>query len=163
MSLMSRAIGMLVVFIALNGVWMLVREHPLAFWLVQQLTVSPTTWLINLLTPEVGAQMVGHSIKAAGGGINVLYGCEGADLLMLTSSALLATHLSWRHKLQAWLILAPVVWLINVARLTALFYANRFDKDWFAALHGTVGPLVIVLLIGSLFLMIVWRFERTRV
>jgi hypothetical protein len=51
------------------------------------MTVWPASIWIGFLTPDIGAQAVGYSIKAPGGGMNIINGCEGLDVLFLLRRA----------------------------------------------------------------------------
>ncbi|MBY0544938.1 MAG: hypothetical protein K2Q14_05240 [Gammaproteobacteria bacterium] len=65
-------------FAAMQFGWNSARDTSLERIAIDVLTVRPAVWLINHITPEVMVQAVGNRLKAAGGGINVLNGCEGS-------------------------------------------------------------------------------------
>ena len=44
-----------------------------------------------------------------------------------------------------------VTFALNQARVVALFYAYRHDRAWFDALHGYVGPLLLIAAAGVFF------------
>lgn len=46
-------------------------------WIVHDLTLRPAVALVSWLTSEARAKAVGFSIRAPGGGLNILNGCEG--------------------------------------------------------------------------------------
>jgi hypothetical protein len=42
-------------------------------------------------------------------------------------------------------------------RILVLFYAYRSNKEWFAQLHGTIAPLVLIVLVTAAFaLFVAW-------
>lgn len=126
--------------------------------LIADLTVAPAAFWIRQLTPEVAAVAQGFSIRAPGGGINVLNGCEGLDVLLMLWAALVAVPMGWRRRLVGWVAGSMLAWGLNQARVVALFYANRADKDLFALLHGTVAPLLLILCLALAFaLLLQWR------
>lgn len=124
---------------------------------INEATVKPAVMLINTWTPEARAIAVGASIKAPGGGINVLNGCEGTEVLFLLIAALVAYPMSWRFRALGVLTGTFLVYLLNQMRLLALFYSYRSDRALFDQLHGLVAPLMLIALsIAFLITMIRW-------
>lgn len=54
-------------------------------------------------------------------------------------------------RLGGWLAGLLLVWLLNVARIVALFFAWRADAQWFDWLHNYIGPIVLVALLALYF------------
>lgn len=144
------------IFLALQTLWRHAEGSLLELWVVGHGTVQPAAQLIHWLSPDLGAYAVRFSIRAQSGGpgINILNGCEGLDVLFLLWAALAVSGLRWRSLLLGFCLGTPLVWLLNQGRVVALFYANRVDKELFALLHGTVGPLVLITLIALAFLLL---------
>lgn len=146
-------------YAALQFGWSSARDTWLERILIDELTVRPAAWLVRHITPEVMAQAVGTHIKAVGGGINILNGCEGFDVVFLLAAAMLVAPLlqmRWR-----WLGMGCgciVIWLCNQGRILAMFYANRSDKVLFEVLHGMVAPVVLILIATGFFMFWVARF-----
>jgi exosortase/archaeosortase family protein len=111
---------------------------------IHDLTVRPAAWLIGVLDPAAGVRAEGASLKAPGGGLNVLNGCEGTDVAFLLASAMLVAPLAWAWRLAGVAVALALTFALNQARVLALFYALRADRAWFDALHGFVGPLLLV-------------------
>lgn len=132
------------VFIVLQWAWGETRGSWLERLIVHQATVTPAAKLIRLATPEIPAQAVGASIKAPGGGLNILNGCEGTEVMFLLAAALLAVRMPWRQRLPALLLGVGLVFALNQARILTLFYAFRADRSLFDALHTAVLPVVLV-------------------
>ncbi len=159
--LLLRAFAFALVFMALQAGWEAARGSWLERLWVHQLTVSSATVLINQLTPEVNAVAKGARITAPGGGLNVLFGCEGTDAVFLLAAALLVFPMSMRARLTG--LLAGLVWvfLLNQLRIVALFYAFRADAGLFDLLHTAAAPLLMVVLTGLFFhLWLVHAAER---
>lgn len=126
---------------------------------IESATVRTGVALINLFTPEVRARAVGASIVAQGGGINVRSGCEGTELLFPLLSGIMVVRLSWKLRAVGVLAGALLVFILNQARLLALFYSFRADPVLFGQIHGVLGPLVLVLVLIAFFLLIL-RVQR---
>jgi exosortase/archaeosortase family protein len=129
---------------------------------IDQATVRLAVGIINTVTPQVQASALGSRISAPGGGINVLNGCEGTEVLALVVAALLAYPMQWRWRLIGALSGAALVFALNQARLLALFYSYRTDRAVFDALHGLIAPLLLILA-SLVFVMALIRLdERSR-
>ena len=150
-SLALRALAFGLLFMALQAGWEAARGSWLERLWVHQLTVQGATAVIGVLTPDAGAVAKGPRITAPGGGINVLFGCEGTDVVFMLTAALLVFPMAWRARLTGWL--AGLVWVLvlNVLRIVALFYAYRADAGLFDLLHTAAAPLLMVVLTGLFF------------
>jgi exosortase family protein XrtM len=142
-----------VLFCVLQWSWMQLRGTVVERVLVHDLTVGTATRLINMLTPQVQAHTDGAQISAAGGGINVLNGCEGTEVLWLLWAALASYPGTWRARVVGLLAGTAFVFVLNQARLVVLFYSFRHDPALFAQLHGLVTPLLMVVSIVVFFVL----------
>lgn len=151
MSPLRRIVLFIVVFVALQALWLAAAGSFVERMVIDKATVQVATTWIHLLTPDLPVFAAGPRLTAPGGGINVLKGCEGTDVLFLLLAAFAVADLSWRRRLIGVLLGATLVYLLNQARVVALFYAYRQDKALFDLLHGTLGPLVLVVVVGLFF------------
>jgi exosortase family protein XrtM len=149
--LLLRALAFVLIFMALQAAWEAARGSWIERLWVHDLTVRSATWLINTLTPSVQAAALGARITAPGGGLNVLFGCEGTDVVFMLAAALAVFPLTWR--VRALGMVSGLVWVfvLNQARIAALFYAFRANNGWFDLLHNTAAPLLMVALTGLFF------------
>jgi len=149
--LLARALAFVLVFMALQAGWETARGSSIERLWVQVLTVRGATAAIHLLTPEVQAVAQGARITAPGGGLNVMFGCEGTDAVFLLTAALLVFPLPLRARLTG--LLAGLAWVyaLNLVRIVALFYAFRSSSGLFDLLHTTAAPLLMVVLTGLFF------------
>jgi exosortase/archaeosortase family protein len=131
--------------------WQSLRGTSVEYFIVHTCTVSPATSFANLLTPNVHARAVQFSIRAPGGGLNILNGCEGLEALFLLMAAFATAPLPWRSRALGLLVGVPVVFAVNQVRILALFYAYRSDQALFDPLHGIVAPIVMILLVAGYF------------
>jgi exosortase family protein XrtM len=127
--------------------------------IIEKGIVAPAAYAINQLTPDVHAYVRGSHLKSAGsGGINIVNGCDGTELLFLLIAGFAAAPLTTRSRLVGIIIGIPLVYLLNQARILALFYSARRDAEWFDALHGFIAPIVLILIIGAYFY--AWTADR---
>ena len=146
-----RGLIFLVLFAAMQALWGQARGTAVERVLIDRVTVGSAAALVNLLTPQVAAQAEGTRIRAAGGGLNILNGCEGLEVLFLLTAAFAVVPLPARRR---WAGLASgilFVFAINQVRILALFYAYRSDKVLFDLLHGTVAPVILIALAALFF------------
>ena len=144
MPLFWQAALFLVIFASLQYLWLESRQGEAGHIVIDQLTVKPAVWLINLLTPEISAHPQGTLIAASGGGINVINGCEGVEEMFLLAAAILIAPLRLRDKLYGLVVGSLLIFALNQIRLVGLFYALRYDKSLFSLLHGTVAPVLLI-------------------
>jgi exosortase/archaeosortase family protein len=124
-------------------------ERGLATWLIDVVTVPPAAWLARLVCgdPDIAAR--GAHLQSPSASLNVLFGCEGTDVLLVLAAALLVTPVRWTYRWAGVLAGMAVVFLVNQLRLLALFVALRSPGGWFGALHGLVAPLVVVVAVTA--------------
>ncbi|MBI5751405.1 MAG: archaeosortase/exosortase family protein [Hydrogenophilales bacterium] len=131
-------------FIALQWAWGQARGTVVERLIIDQATVRPAAFLVNLISPSTSAYADGSRLKAPGGGINILNGCEGTEVLFLLYAALLAAPFAWRARLLGTVAATLFVYVLNQVRIIALFFAYRSDVALFDALHGMLAPLLLI-------------------
>ena len=143
------------------GLYGLYAQWPaLSRWFIEDLTVRPAAWALQWLAPALHAQAVGSRLVVDGGGLNVLHGCEGADLALLSASAALAAPMPWRWRLLGLLLMLGAAFGLNQLRLLILLKAYLHHPRWFDLLHTLWLPLGMVLLLAALLLAWTARFAR---
>ncbi len=125
-------------------------------WVIDVATVEPAAWLARTVTGNAGIVASGSHLRAPDGAINVLYGCEGTDVLMLLVAAMLVAPGSWRKRLLGLLAGSALVFFVNQLRVLALFFAFRQYPDWFGAIHGLLGPMLVIVAVTAFFY--VWLY-----
>lgn len=148
---MLRSLAFVLVFMVLQAGWEAARGSWLERLWVHELTVRSATALINLLTPDVRAIASGSRIVAPGGGLNVLFGCEGTDVLFMLAAAFLVFPLPARTRALGMLAGLACVYVLNQVRIATLFYSFRADRELFDLIHTTAAPLVMISLTGLFF------------
>jgi exosortase/archaeosortase family protein len=142
----------LVVFAVLQAAWTAARDTQVERLVIDRTTVAPAVLVISAVTPHVGAVAEGSRIRALGGGINILHGCDGLDTLFLLFAGLVAAPMGWRRRLSGMFVGTALVYVLNQLRILGLFYALRSDPQLFELLHGTALPLILVAAVALFFL-----------
>jgi exosortase/archaeosortase family protein len=156
-TLWAMALVFVLSFASMQWLWSQARGTVVEQVVIHQATVGTAVRVIQAWTPQWQAQAVGPRIRAQGGGINVLNGCEGTEVLFLLLAALLAYPLAWRVRVAGVLLGTVWVFALNELRLLALFYSLRWDRSWFDVLHGLWAPLcLIVLALAFMGVLIQW-------
>lgn len=142
------ALLFLSVFFILQMGYEACRGSDFEYFILGDLTVTPSAAVINLLTPTVNVKALGNQLIAPGGGITVLKGCEGTEIMFMLVAAFAAVVMPWRRRLTGLGLGILLVFCLNQVRLLTLFYVYRNEPSLFNLLHGTVGPIVLILCVA---------------
>lgn len=135
------------------GLYALYVHWPaLSRWLIEDATVRPAAWLLAIAVPSMGAQAIGDRLVVEGGALQVLKGCEGADMALLSASAMLAVPGGWRRRVAGLALMLTAVFALNQLRLLLLLQAHLNAPAWFDRLHTLWLPLAMVLILAALML-----------
>lgn len=146
------ALMFVVCYLALQGIYVQCGSTAIERFVLINLGSQPAALLIDLLQPGLQAASVGTRVLAPGGsGININNGCEGTDLYFLLIAAFTAVALPWRMRCLGLGLGLVVSFVLNQARIIALFFAQRSDHALFDLLHTTVGPVLLVIALGLYF------------
>lgn len=150
-SLLWRAVGFVATFSVLQLVWQHLSGSRLGYFVIHTCTVRPAALLINVLTPDVRASAAGYLLQAPGVRLNILNGCDGMEALFLVIAAFAVAPLDWHRRLGGAALGVPVVFAVNQVRILTLFYVFRSYPPLFAALHATVTPIAVIVLVCCYF------------
>ena len=118
-------------------------------FVIEDLILSPTTALINAVTPGEHVALVGRTIASTGTNLRVTRGCEGVEMFLLLVAGIMAFPASIKHRAAGLCIGAILAYLLSVTRLMALHYILRYSPSAWETLHGLLlplGPIIIIVL-----------------
>jgi len=141
-------------FALLQGLYGAAKDTWVERLVIDQVTVKSAAWLIHMFDSTTGVQAVGSRLHAPGGGINIINGCEGIDVVFLMVGAMLVAPISVRAKLLGVILGTALVLMLNQGRVIALFYAFRLDRSLFDMLHGVIAPLLLIM--GAAGFFVLW-------
>jgi len=147
-----RLLAFLLLFVAMYAGLSQAWGDGLSRWVIDVATVEPAAWMARQLSGQTDIVAEGSRLRATSASINVLYGCEGTDVLMLLTSALLVAPASRRDRLIGLVAGVVFVFVINQMRGLALFFSVERYPAWFSPLHGLIAPLAVVVLVVAFFL-----------
>lgn len=159
-AMLWRMFGFLLAFGVLQGLYTAGRGGWVERLVIDQITVKPAAWLISLVDSQILVRANGRELSAPGGGIVVLNGCEGTEVLFLLIAAMLTAPLTLRARLAGMLVGAAVVYILNQARVISLFYAFRADKALFEVMHGIVAPMLLIVAAAAFFVLWLQRHSQ---
>ena len=139
--------------VAMQFGWSQVRGTELERMIVDEMTAKPSAWLIARITPDIPVRAIGSRLIAPGGGVNILNGCDGTDIVLLLVAAMLVAPITPLQRLSGILIGSGLIYVCNQARIIALFYSYRADKPVFNLLHGLVTPILLILVATSFYIL----------
>jgi exosortase family protein XrtM len=135
-------------YAALSQAW----GEGLSHWLIDWATVKPAAWIARQLSGHADILADGSHLRSMSISLNILYGCEGTDALMLLASALLVAPASFRDRLIGVAAGTGFVFAVNQVRVLVLFFSVQSHPAWFGPLHGLIAPLSVVVLVVVFFL-----------
>lgn len=151
------ALLFLAIFGVLSSIYAGARDTAIERVLIDELTVKPSATLIALLTPAEQVTAQGYRLVSPHARLSVRSACEGIETMLLLAAAILAYRASWRDKVAGVVLGTLLVYAFNQVRIVSLFYAFRYDRALFDALHGYVAPAILIILGGVYFL---WWLSR---
>lgn len=129
------------------------RGTALERFLVDDLILTPTAHVINVVTPNERVVLVDRTlISAQGSRLHVTRGCEGIEMFLLLISAIAAFPASLKRRLQGFLLGAALAYVLSVGRLMALHYILRYWPEAWENAHGLILPLGPIIVMALFFL-----------
>jgi exosortase family protein XrtM len=146
------ALKFILYFALLCGAFEASRGSAFERFVVENMILVPTTALIDAVTPEEHATLVGRVISSPGSKLNVTRGCEGIEMFLLLAAGIAAFPASWKRRAQGLWFGSIVAYVLSIARLMALHYILRYSPSAWEALHGLVLPLGPIILMALFFM-----------
>lgn len=150
---MRFGIVFILAFAILMGAFEASRDSSFERCVVEGLILTPTTAIINTVTPAEQVTLAGRTLMAPdGANLRVTRGCEGVEMFLLLIAAIVAFPASPRRRLRGLLEGAFLAYVLTVARLMTLHYVLRHAPQAWEALHGLILPLAPIALLSLYFL-----------
>ena len=150
-------------YVAMHVLYLLLPDAWLAERAYYRLITAPAAAVIELLDADSAVRAYANRVVAPSVSLEVVRGCDGAGVLFLTWAAMLAFAAPWRIRAAGMAAAALSVWLMNGARVVALFFVVRVHPDWFTLLHAYLVPLVMIGVVCALFVAWARRAARDRI
>lgn len=108
--------------------------------------VSVCADAINWAAPLEQLSIKHNHLFSAKADLEIVRGCDGAGVLFLVISAVLAFPAGLRRKLTGLLLGIGLVYALNLFRIGALYFIIAYRPDWFQLIHAYVAPTLTVIL-----------------
>jgi exosortase family protein XrtM len=139
----------LALYALLHWAYQSLRESRFDPWFIHTLTVQPAAGLIGWLAPLDGVGAEGARLVWPQGRLTLRAACDGFEVMSLFIAAVLVADIGWRRGLLLLLGGCTLVWALNQLRIAALYWAFRYERDWFDAIHTVWGPLLLVACVAA--------------
>jgi exosortase family protein XrtM len=115
--------------------------------------------LINMITPfeQVLAQQ--NHLFSSKANLEIVRGCDGAGVLFLMVSAIIAFPSTLRRKMIGLLLGIGLIYLINLLRINILYFVIAYQPDWFQLIHVYLAPTLMVMV--GCYYFVWWAFGST--
>lgn len=120
-----------------------------------------SAWVANLLSPGESIHAAGTFVIGDRGSVDVSKGCEGVEVVLILTAAMLAYPMSWRRRLLGVATGVLFVYVINLVRIVGLFLVICSRAEWFDTAHVGVGQGIVVLLAVCFFMAWIDRAPRS--
>ena len=151
-----------VLFFGMHFIYQACEGTIVETWVIDKATVAPSSVLINHIDSQAQVRPIEHRLVSDQARLNVLNGCEGTEMLFMVIAAVLAFRCNWRAKMIGLVGGVVLIYSLNQLRIVALFFSLLEDAALFAAIHGYIGPVIIVLITAYCYLVwIKWATQAT--
>lgn len=119
-----------------------------------------TSWILNLL--NVKSTCHGTIIGLPGISLDVKFGCNGLEAVMIYVVAILAFPAQWKKKLMGIVVGFILIQIINLIRITALAYAAVHFQTQFETIHTYVAQGFMIAVVLGIFFIYLHYATRTK-
>jgi exosortase family protein XrtM len=138
-------------YVAFYLVYLCVPDSVLSTFVYRYTINEPAAFFIRLLASDVVLRVEQHRILAPGMTLEIVRGCDGSGAFFLAAAAILAVGARLRVTLLGLTSAAITVFVLNEARVIALYFTAIYRPAWFTTLHVYLIPLLMIVMLGMLF------------
>jgi len=113
-----------------------------------------------LRSVESGVEVVGTVIRSPRFALDVHNGCNGVEATILLVAAILAFPATLRSRLIGLAAASVAIELLNLVRLSSLFWLGEHHRRIFDLFHIAVWQSLIILAAISMFVLWSWKFAE---
>lgn len=155
-----------IIFVAKFCTALLVLYAVIALNQVNDAVIVPFTEIVArssallLRGVETGVSTQGTVMLSSRFALDVRNGCNGVEATILLIAAILAFPATLRSRIAGLLIASIAIELLNVVRLSSLFWLGEHYRRVFDLFHVAVWQSLIILAAISLFVLWSWKFAE---
>jgi exosortase H (IPTLxxWG-CTERM-specific) len=113
-----------------------------------------------LRSVESGVSTAGTVIRSPRFALDVRNGCNGIEATMLLVAAILAFPATLRSRLSGLVIASVAIELVNLVRLSSLFWLGEHYRRIFDLFHIAVWQSLVILAAIAIFVLWSWKFAE---
>ena len=113
-----------------------------------------------LRTIDGGIETAGTVIRSSRFAIDVRNGCNGIEAVILLCAAIFAFPATLRSRLTGLLVASIAIQIVNVVRLSSLFWLGTHHRRVFELFHVAVWQSLVILAAISMFVLWSWKFAE---
>jgi len=114
--------------------------------------------LLSVFDSGVGA--AGTIMRSSRFALDVRNGCNGVEAVILLAAAIFAFPATLRSRLIGVSVASIAIELLNLVRLSSLFWLGEHDRRLFDFVHVAVWQMLIILAAISIFILWSWKFAE---
>jgi len=122
--------------------------------------VHISTWLIQLIGIDVTAQGAFLYLKSAI--MEVKFGCNGLEAILLYVAAVLAFPATWKERLIGIIVGSTVLQVLNIIRIAILAWVLEYQRDIFPIMHEYITQSIMIALAFIIFIIYLQRVSYDR-
>lgn len=146
---------------AMIGLYVVVALNPVNDHLIVPFTEIVARGSAAVLrTVGSGVEAVGTVMRSPRFALDVQNGCNGVEAMILLAAAILAFPATLRSRLIGLAIASVAIQLLNVVRLSTLFWLGEHHRRIFDFFHVAVWQSLVILAAISMFVLWSWKFAE---
>lgn len=150
------------VFAALHAFYfMAVPDHVLRNYIHYHAIVRPAAAVIHRVAPEEHVVPLKGSLRSDTAKLEIVRGCDGSGMAFLLTAAIVSFPVPWKRRATGLVMGLGLIYLLNQARIIAMYFVAAHRPDWFVLLHSYFVPGLLIVLSSVFFLW--WASDSERV
>jgi exosortase H (IPTLxxWG-CTERM-specific) len=146
---------------AIVGLYVVVALNPVNDHVIVPFTAA-VAWCSAVMLRVLGSGVVsaGTVIRSSRFALDVQNGCNGIEAAILLAAAIFAFPATFRSRLSGLSIAIVAIEVINLLRLSSLFWLGEHYRRIFDFFHVAVWQSLVILAAISIFVLWSWKFAE---
>ena len=150
-------------FVTFEFLYFLIPDSILNNVIYPRLITEPCTFIINYFQEDQLSTSYKQYIRSKTANLKIIRGCDGSGVFFLIIAAILAYKTTIMNKLVGILSASIFVYIINMARIIAVYFLISYYPTYFIPFHTLIAPSMIIILTSFLYLFWLTQINNTDV
>jgi exosortase family protein XrtM len=146
------ALWFTIIFLLMNFIYFLLADTFIGNFVLSSLTARPSAAIIQFIGSGEGMVIEGNRLTSQYGSLLISHGCEGAQSILILSSAILAFNTSRRRKLTGLLYGVSFLYVVNLLRIVGMYYVIEYGRSALDVAHLYIGQTVVIMIMFVFFI-----------